>query len=66
MRQLADLAFLLQRYDFAESMYRLAAQDYLANGNNKWYAGAEVRQILCGYLLVHPALLTLNLVCGML
>ena len=43
MRQLADLAFLLRQYEFAVSMYRLAAQDYLAAPNNKWYAGAEVR-----------------------
>lgn len=44
MRQLADLAFLLHHYDFAASMYRLAAQDYLSHNNVRWYAGAEVSQ----------------------
>lgn len=43
MRQVADMAFLLHQYDFAAQTYRLAAQDYLANNNNKWYAGVEVR-----------------------
>jgi hypothetical protein len=90
MRQLADLAFLLRQYAFAEATYRLAAQvgrhprvgllapsgsaprpcgaecwyatwlfggirtnkpsvlyrplqDYQADGNSRWYAGAEVR-----------------------
>eukprot|EP00879_Flechtneria_rotunda_P033011 GHRR01036525.1.p1 GENE.GHRR01036525.1~~GHRR01036525.1.p1 ORF type:complete len:441 (+),score=144.44 GHRR01036525.1:563-1885(+) len=43
MRCLADLAFLLGQYEFAVQMYRLAAQDYLAAPNSKWYAGAEVR-----------------------
>jgi hypothetical protein len=42
MRLLADLALLLGQYDFAVQMYRLAAQDYLAAPNSKWYAGAEV------------------------
>ncbi|PNH07473.1 Trafficking protein particle complex subunit 8 [Tetrabaena socialis] len=50
LRQLADLAFLLRQYPFAESMYRLAAQDYLSEGNNKWYAGAEEMIGLCGVL----------------
>jgi hypothetical protein len=43
MRALADLAFLLGQYEFAVQSYRLAAQDYLAAPNSKWYAGAEVR-----------------------
>ncbi len=43
MRQLGDLAFLLRQYAFAEATYRLAAQDYLSDGNNRWYAGVEVR-----------------------
>jgi hypothetical protein len=43
MRCLADLAFMLGQYDFAVANYRLAAQDYLAAPNSKWYAGAEVR-----------------------
>lgn len=42
MRALADLAYLLGQYEFAVQMYRLAAQDYLAAPNSKWYAGAEV------------------------
>jgi hypothetical protein len=42
MRHLADLAFLLKHYEFAASLYRLAAQDYLAHNNLRWYAGAEV------------------------
>lgn len=42
MRQLADLAMLLRHYEFAVSMYRLAAQDFLSAPNNKWYAGVEV------------------------
>lgn len=45
MRQLADLAFLLHQYEFAASMYRLAAQDYLSQNNSKWYAGAEVGSV---------------------
>jgi hypothetical protein len=44
MRQLGDLAFLLHHYEFAASTYRLAAQDYLAANNLRWYAGAEVRR----------------------
>jgi hypothetical protein len=43
MRCLADLAFMLGQYEFAVAHYRLAAQDYLAAPNSKWYAGAEVR-----------------------
>jgi hypothetical protein len=43
MRCLADLALMLGQYDFAVANYRLAAQDYLAAPNSKWYAGAEVR-----------------------
>jgi len=46
MRCLADLAFMLGQYDFAVAMYRLAAQDYLAAPNSKWYAGAEVCSML--------------------
>jgi hypothetical protein len=42
MRCLADLAFMLGQYEFAVAHYRLAAQDYLAAPNSKWYAGAEV------------------------
>ncbi len=37
LRQLADLAFLLHQYEFAASTYRLAAQDYLAQNNSRWY-----------------------------
>ena len=44
MRQLADIAFLLHHYEFAAGTYRLAAQDYLAGNNVRWYAGAEVRK----------------------
>lgn len=44
MRQLGDLAFLMRNYEFAAGMYRLAAGDYQANGNHKWYAGAQVRR----------------------
>ncbi|KAG1664040.1 hypothetical protein FOA52_010459 [Chlamydomonas sp. UWO 241] len=47
MRQLADLAFLLQHFEFAASVYRLAAQDYLAHNNLRWYAGAEEMISLC-------------------
>lgn len=47
MRCLADLAFMLGQYEFAVAHYRLAAQDYLAAPNSKWYAGAEVRRALC-------------------
>jgi hypothetical protein len=43
MRALADLALLLGQYEFAVQTYRLAAQDYLAAPNSRWYAGAEVR-----------------------
>lgn len=43
MRQMGDLAFLLQEYEFAAATYRLAAQDYQTQSNNKWYAGVEVR-----------------------
>ncbi|GIL73935.1 hypothetical protein Vretimale_5119 [Volvox reticuliferus] len=50
MRQLGDLAFLLRQYAFAESTYRLAAQDYLAEGNSKWYAGVEEMIGLCTVL----------------
>ncbi|KXZ49490.1 hypothetical protein GPECTOR_21g716 [Gonium pectorale] len=50
MRQLGDLAFLLRQYAFAESTYRLAAQDYLAENNFKWYAGVEEMIGLCGVL----------------
>jgi hypothetical protein len=46
MRCLADLAFMLGQYEFAAAMYRLAAQDYLAAPNSKWYAGAEVRGVV--------------------
>jgi hypothetical protein len=42
MRALADLAYLLGQYEFAVQSYRLAAQDYLAAPNSRWYAGAEV------------------------
>lgn len=42
MRCLADLALLLGQYSFAVQMYRLAAQDYQAASNSRWYAGAEV------------------------
>lgn len=45
MRCLADLAFMLGQCEFAVAMYRLAAQDYLAAPNSKWYAGAEVRDL---------------------
>lgn len=44
MRCLSDLAFMLGQYEFAVAHYRLAAQDYLAAPNSKWYAGAEVRE----------------------
>ncbi|KAG2489318.1 hypothetical protein HYH03_012150 [Edaphochlamys debaryana] len=50
MRQLGDLAFLLRQYAFAESTYRLAAQDYLNDGNAKWYAGVEEMIGLCSVL----------------
>ncbi|GLC57223.1 hypothetical protein PLESTB_001201000 [Pleodorina starrii] len=50
MRQLGDLAFLLRQYAFAESTYRLAAQDYQAEGNSKWYAGVEEMIGLCTVL----------------
>jgi hypothetical protein len=42
MRVLADLCFVLGQYESAVASYRLAAQDYLAAPNSKWYAGAEV------------------------
>ena len=42
MRQLGDIAFLLGHYEFAASTYRLAAQDYLAGNNVRWYGGVEV------------------------
>jgi hypothetical protein len=48
MRCLADLAFMLGQYEFAVANYRLAAQDYLAAPNSKWYAGAEVRAAVPG------------------
>ncbi|GIL54165.1 hypothetical protein Vafri_9740 [Volvox africanus] len=50
MRQLGDLAFLMRQYALAESTYRLAAQDYLAEGNSKWYAGVEEMIGLCTVL----------------
>eukprot|EP00877_Chromochloris_zofingiensis_P003658 jgi/Chrzof1/13293/Cz07g27240.t1 len=50
MRQLADLAMLLRHYEFAVSMYRLAAQDFLSAPNNKWYAGVEEMIGLCTIL----------------
>ncbi|KAG2449122.1 hypothetical protein HYH02_005870 [Chlamydomonas schloesseri] len=50
MRQLGDLAFLMRQYAFAESTYRLAAQDYQAEGNSKWYAGVEEMIGLCSVL----------------
>ncbi|PNW88325.1 hypothetical protein CHLRE_01g024400v5 [Chlamydomonas reinhardtii] len=50
MRQLGDLAFLMRQYPFAESTYRLAAQDYQAEGNSKWYAGVEEMIGLCSVL----------------
>ncbi len=43
MRALADLAYCLGQYEYAATTYRLAAQDYLAAPNGRWYAGAEVR-----------------------
>lgn len=42
MRQLGDLSFLLRNYEFAASVYRLAASDYQSGHNSKWYAGVEV------------------------
>ncbi|MEW5318844.1 MAG: hypothetical protein WDW38_010029, partial [Sanguina aurantia] len=47
MRQMGDLAFLLQEYEFAAATYRLAAQDYQTQSNNKWYAGVEEMIGLC-------------------
>eukprot|EP00798_Chlamydomonas_sp_ICE-L_P000836 gene836-33567_t len=47
MRQLADLAFLMHQYEFAASIYRLAAQDYLSANNARWYGGAEEMIGLC-------------------
>jgi hypothetical protein len=47
MRALADLAYLLGQYEFAVQSYRLAAQDYLAAPNSRWYAGAEVSSAVC-------------------
>eukprot|EP00878_Enallax_costatus_P009894 GHUV01010331.1.p1 GENE.GHUV01010331.1~~GHUV01010331.1.p1 ORF type:complete len:454 (+),score=106.14 GHUV01010331.1:1028-2389(+) len=54
MRCVADLAYLLGQYDFAVQMYRLAAQDYLAAPNSRWYAGAEEMIGICSILLGDP------------
>ncbi len=69
MRQLGDLSLLLRQYEAAAAMYRLAAQDYLAMPNHKWYAGVEVGGpwlVCCAISCVMQSLFAQSCACSVL